>query len=130
MDNKSKPNTDKAPNSGVIYALYVSCVIFENYDNKKDLNLKLNEKANDELLELHLFDDEKEYRFIKTRTKVIECVVSDDDYKDNDKYEETVCVQESFKKGPKMVDIINYIEYEDDLLKFVNYRLKMIKGDK
>ena len=160
-------NINLAPESGVMYALYVDCVEFKEYN---DINPNDLENDNN-LLELHLFDKNIEYRYIKARNKAIRCLVVDADYyltnsanyEDSgelnicidatkttnqtfdtnlkiyrESYEETVYVQKSLNKKPKLeddikgfenipetVDIINYIEYEDDLLKFINYRLKM-----
>lgn len=107
---------NEAPDSGIMYALYVDRVVYKDY-HKEDL---LNDSTlEDKLLELHLFDENKEYRLIKARNKDIECVIEDSsDY--DDKYEETI-----FVGNNKKITVINYIKYdEDDLLHFVNYRLK------
>ena len=118
-------NLELAPKKGIIYALSVHNVFFKEYNNEEELN-KILDKALKDLLELHLFNEEKEYRFIKTRNKEIECVVCDDNHKNNDVYKETIYIQDKFSKEmeQKKVTIINYIDYENDLLKFINYRLK------
>ena len=107
---------NEAPESGVMYALYVDRVVYKEY-LKDDL---INDLAlEDKLLELHLFDENKEYRLIKARNKDIECVI-EDSVNHDDKYEENIFVGDK-----KKVTVINYIKYdEDDLLRFVNYRLK------
>lgn len=155
------------PKKGIKYALYVDRVEFNLYNDVNPNELE----EDDNLLELHLFDKNIEYRYIKARNKAIRCLIVDVDYylansanyEDSgelnicidatkttnqtfdtnlkiyrESYEETVYVQEGLNKKPKLednqdsskkvpetVDVINYIEYEDDLLKFVNYRLKM-----
>lgn len=56
----------KAPESGWILAYTRKKVIFHTYENLSALEEELN---GEELLELHLFDDEKEYRCLATRSK-------------------------------------------------------------
>ena len=109
-------NVNLAPESGIMYALYVDRVVYKNYFKEDLLN---DNTLEDKLLELHLFDENKEYRYIKTRNKNIECLVEDcSDY--DDKYEEKVYVEDG-----SVITVVNYIKYdEDDLLNFVNYRLK------
>ncbi len=116
---------DNAPNKGTMYALYVDRVVFKRYTKEELLNdLYLEDK----LLELHLFDKEKEYRYINARNKEIETVVSNDiDF--DDTYIEKIYVQskadEEVDNNSKCIEVVNYIKYdENDMLNICNYRLK------
>lgn len=116
---------DNAPDKGTMYALYVDRVVFKAYSKDELLNdLYLEDK----LLELHLFDKSKEYRYINARNDSIETVVSDEVYHD-DVYVEKIYVQakadEETSKNSKCIEVVNYIKYdENDLLNICNYRLK------
>lgn len=121
---------DNAPNKGTMYALYVDRVVFKRYTKEELLNdLYLEDK----LLELHLFDKDKEYRYINARNKEIETVVSNDiDF--DDTYIEKIYVQskadEEVDNNSKCVEVVNYIKYDDnDMLNICNYRLKELNHE-
>lgn len=57
---------DKAPEKGCLLAYTREEVLFEQYKSKKEAIELLIGK---EVLELHLFDKEKEYRILETRSK-------------------------------------------------------------
>lgn len=116
-------NIYQAPESGIMYALYIDRMVFQTYVKEellKDPELETN------LLEMHLFDDTKEYRYIKTRSKrehPVDFVIEDSGMDYDDTYEESVYVQKN--PAAKKVTIVNYIKYnENDFLTFTNYRLK------
>ena len=67
-------NINLAPEKGIMYALYIDRMVFQEYT--KDQLLK-DAYLEDKLLEIHLFDENKEYRYIKSRLKEIECVIDD-----------------------------------------------------
>ena len=75
----------KAPLEGTMYALYKDRVEFKPY-NKADLSKDIA----DGLLELHLFDESTEYRYIKTRKGEIEKSINDESADFDDKYIETI----------------------------------------
>ena len=54
------------PEQGMMYAIYTDEVKYEKY-NRSDLNEK--EILRENLLELHLFDEEVEYRYVKMRER-------------------------------------------------------------
>ena len=67
-------NLLKAPEQGTMYAIYIGKEVYEHYTREtllKDADLEEN------LLELHLFDKKKEYRYIKKRKGYIETEISD-----------------------------------------------------
>lgn len=119
-------NIEYAPERGMIYALYVDKMIYESYENKQQLTEYL---AEEKLLEMHLFDREKELRFLKTGSDEIKSY----EIKDSEEYDD-VYVESSYLLGADIdqtkdlkqkVEVVNYIRYdENDLLNIVNYRLK------
>lgn len=118
-------NLLKAPEQGTMYAIYIGKVVYEHYTREtllKDADLEEN------LLELHLFDKEKEYRYIKKRKGYIETEISDETVECDDKYEETIFTLKKNQEKPDenhgQVKIINYIKYdENNLLTIQDYRL-------
>ena len=120
-------NLKNAPVSGIVYALYLDKVLFSRYEDISEVESCI---FPEKLLELHLFDSNKELRFVKTRKgKFIECEISDADEYD-DTYIETSFVT---SEGENKVDpnykiqVINYLKYdENDMLHIVNYRLKEV----
>ena len=117
-----------APDAGKMYALYIDRVVYKNYSKKE---LGNDSSFSDNLLELHLFDDNKEYRFIHARNEDVETVI-DDSVEHDDTYTEQIYVQAGCDADPadstEKVEIVNYIRYDDDdLLTINNYRLKAVK---
>ena len=106
-----------APQKGHILAYFRQGIVFEEYSNLNVLveGLTQREDAGDELLELHLFDQNKEYRCISTRSKrypegVIEHIA---DFKNDTEitvFMETV----SLEKGKGMLSVLNNIRYQED----------------
>lgn len=112
-----------------MYALYVHKVEYKRYSRSE---LAENKNLQDKLLELHLFDDKKEYRYIKTRSGEIETIISDETVEYQDQYIERIFTLADKKEDPDQnsgrVEVINYITYdEDDLMRIQNYRLKEVK---
>lgn len=114
-----------APKTGVIYALLKRNYIFEQYSG--EAVEKICSMAED-LLELHIFDETKEYRVIKSNRGDIEVLV-DDSYPCDDKYVEKVYISkngpdqsEGFSDNDK-ISVINYLKYDDNgMVKIANYR--------
>lgn len=108
-----------APEQGTMYALYTDRVVYQKYDRG---DLPEEEILKEKLLELHLFDEEVEYRYIKTRKGEIEARISDE-VSHGDQYTEQI-----FTLDGEKVDVINYITYdENDLMRIDNYRLKEVR---
>lgn len=114
-----------APKTGIVYALLKRDYIFEQYSG--EIVEKICSMAED-LLELHIFDETKEYRVIKSNRGDIEVLV-DDSYSCDDKYTEKVFIS---KNGPDQSDgfndndkisVVNYLKYDDNgMVKIANYR--------
>ena len=112
---------DKAPEKGIMYALYTDRMEFSRY-HKAEL-LKNENKLKENLLEIHLFDREKEYRCVRASRGEIEAEIEDSQA--DDIYEE--CIFTSNPDIPR-VCVINYLTYdENDLMMINNYRLKEVE---
>ena len=119
----------KAPERGMLYALYTDRMEYRPYE-REDLLLKEKDLQKN-LLELHLFDEKKEYRFIKKRKGELEVVVCDERKEYDDLYIEKIFTQEDEKEKnhASCIEVVNYLVYdENDLLKIKNYRLKEVKA--
>lgn len=119
----------KAPEHGMLYALYTDRMEYRPYE-REDLLLKEKDLQKN-LLELHLFDEKKEYRFIKKRKGELEVVVCDEKKDYDDLYIEKIFTQEDEKEKnhASCIEVVNYLVYdENDLLKIKNYRLKEVKA--
>ena len=101
----------KAPETGVMYAIYKDRVEFQHYEGNNMVD-----ETN--LLELHLFDETMEYRYVKGRTKEFESIVSD----------ASVSFDDIYGGAPQKIKIVNYITYdENDLIHIENYRMAEVK---
>ena len=119
----------KAPERGMLYALYTDRMEYRPYE-REDLLLKEKDLQKN-LLELHLFDEKKEYRFIKKRKGELEVVVCDERKDYDDLYIEKIFTQEDEKEKnhASCIEVVNYLVYdENDLLKIKNYRLNEVKA--
>ena len=98
------------PERGTLYALYLDKVKYEKYSRKELLE---DRQLTEKLLELHLFNDTREYRYIKTRSGEIVTLGNKKEKPDKDS---------------GLVEVVNYITYdENDLMRIENYRLKEVK---
>ena len=125
----TRMNLSNIPEQGTLYALYTDKVKYEKY--KKEELLEDPHLA-EKLLELHLFDDTREYRYIKTRRGEMETLISDETVEHQDIYTEKILTLGNKKEKPDkdsgFVEVVNYITYdEDDLMRIGNYRLKEVK---
>lgn len=112
-------NLLNAPQQGIMYALYTDRVEYKKY-NLQELS---EESLAKNLLELHLFNETKEYRYVKTRRGEMETRISDGTVPHEDCYTERIF---DWDKGK--VEVVNYITYdENDLMRIDNYRLKEVK---
>ena len=121
-------NLLNAPEQGIMYALYRDRVVYEPYKREQ---LENEENLMRDLLELHLFDDTKEYRFIRKQKGDVEVCIEDSTVSYDDYYTEQIytlagnaeTLDETSKRN--LVEVVNYIIYdENDLMTIPNYRLK------
>ena len=102
------------PERGTLYALYLDKVKYEKYSRKELLEDK---QLTEKLLELHLFNDTREYRYIKTRSGEIETLISDETVEHEDIYTEKIVTLGNKKEKPDkdsgLVEVVNYITYDE-----------------
>lgn len=116
---------ESAPAQGQMLVYTRQEVIFKKYEGREELSEVLGDK---ELLELHLFDEQKEYRSVASRSRrfpsgVIETVA---DFPEEDKwtvFKESVLLEDS----QEQITVLNHIAYnEENGMAYVDdYRLKM-----
>lgn len=122
-------NLSNIPEQGILYALYTDKVKYEKYKKEELLE---DPYLAEKLLELHLFDDTREYRYIKTRRGEMETLIIDETVEHQDIYTEKILTLGNKKEKPDkdsgFVEVVNYITYdENDLMRIGNYRLKEVK---
>lgn len=122
---------EQAPAKGTIYALLRTEVVFKIYENLDEVKSYM---ESPQLLEVHLFDKEKEYRKVSTRAGFKELVIMDPEEKNEnqDVYEEKIFVlsanADETEDFENQVTVVNYITYnQDDMITITNYRLKEVK---
>lgn len=116
----------EAPKRGQMLAYTRTQVIFQSYADLDEVKQILEDA---EILELHLFDDGKEYRSIASRSPrfkdgVIETVVNGEADNENNIYSETVASEEEYGTA---ITVLNHIHYDEKsgMADIDNYRLKM-----
>lgn len=116
----------EAPECGQMLAYTREKVIFHPYSNLEEVGQVL---ADTEILELHLFDGEKEYRSIVSRSPrfedgKIETVAEFSADRESDVYKETMMLEKEF--GVK-ITVLNHIHYNEHngMADIDNYRLRM-----
>ena len=80
-------NLLNAPEQGIMYALYIDRVVYRTYKREQ---LEVEEQLEKDLLELHLFDSTREYRYIKKRKGDIEVCIDDTTVTYDDSYTERI----------------------------------------
>lgn len=133
---------EKAPVSGMMYALYKDRVVYCPYcmaridldGDKRRIILTEQPELAENLLELHLFNTQKEYRMVSRRGLKPVSRLIDDSCMEKEKGEfiyteeqiQTLDIDHTGNKVP--VNIVNYVMYdEDDLLYIENYRLMEVR---
>ena len=121
----------EAPGEGWMLAYTREQVLFHSYKTYEEIEQEL---AEAELLELHLFDKDKEYRCLSTRSRrfpdgVIETVedfvVEEGKKEDKNVYKEQVLLAGEWKG--KSITILNHVSYDEKtgMASIDNYRLRM-----
>lgn len=119
-------NYNKMPASGYVLAYFRNCIVFEEYSDTAQLENILND--NQQLLELHAFDESKEYRLVfKDNKDALEQVIEDEAGRDTKI--ELVKVEESLLSVMSTLKVVNYIDYDENgMIAINNYRLAPGKG--
>lgn len=135
---------DLAPESGYMLAYFRKAVVFEIYEglSKEELGQRIEKKeeTNGDLLELHLFDDKKEFRAVKTRkskfdaeeyiTAQIQDEMDGKDYKKAGDYvDEEMFLEEQYRGIGEKLIVRNYLDYkENGMVTVCAYRLAGVAG--
>ena len=101
---------EEAPERGQILAYTRREVLFHSYESLESIREELQDKT---ILEMHLFDENKEYRCIATESKcfpkgVIEYIAEFSD--DSDVYKEKTLVEKGYDTDT--LTVMNHIRYE------------------
>lgn len=118
---------EEAPASGMILAYTRKRVIFQPFTDLAEVERVM---AGQQILELHLFDQEKEYRSVATRSQqyengLIEAVIDFEESDSENIYQEEVLLENAAGGGSIMV--LHHLKYseKDGMIMVDNYRLKM-----
>ena len=121
MKTSELKRINEAPNAGTRMIYTRKEVLFGEYDSKDRC---LDEIAEHDILELHMFDDEKEYRAlssesVRSESGVLEHVA---DFKDDDSIYKETCFLEN---GEKII-VLNHIAYDESngMASVDDYRMK------
>ena len=139
MDIYSLEQIGQAPKQGCLLMYTRKKVIFEKYDCtgtdiKEYIVSKVNMEKEDTMLELHLFDTEREYRAVQSTAHrtypgsakgTAECVVTKEESQkdDIDEYVEDILLEKKFKQVGSRIRVINYMKYDENgMAEMYNYR--------
>ena len=116
-------NLGLAPESGIKYAIYKDRVEFQRYTLK---DLLKDEKLEENLIELHLFDKNKELRVIESNRGEIFTVIDGEDDVNRECYVEQVYTITG-NDVSEQVEVVNYITFdENDIARIEDYRLREV----
>ena len=117
----TKINWNEAPQDGYMLACFRQEVVFQK--DEPSLRQKIDEQQ-ENLLELHVFDRNKEYRLMRCETgEFIEAVVCDKDATEEKLKVEKVKLESRFEELMPYLQVINYIDYDENgMLSVSNYR--------
>ena len=137
MDIYSLEQIGQAPKQGCLLMYTRKKVIFEKYDCtgtdiKEYIVPKVNVEKEDTILELHLFDTEREYHrtYPGSAKGTAECVVTKEESQkdDIDEYVEDILLEKKFKQVGSRIRVINYMKYDDNgMAEMYNYRLALME---
>lgn len=123
---------NEAPAAGQ-YLIYTrKAVLFAAYTSMAEVDAILQKHTENEILEIHLFDDEKEYRAVASSSKrypegVIEYVSEIADTDEAEIYvDHTLLDPDAATSGQKILNVLNHISYgENGMISIDDYRLVM-----
>lgn len=123
----------RAPGKGLMLAYYRKKIVFRAYDLEKEglQELPVREEELGELLELHLFDEDVEFRAVRTDAGT-NCYISSiiSDSPDAEYVTEEMYLEEEFCRTAKTLRVINYIEdRKNGMIQIANYRLAAVREE-
>lgn len=125
---KGSNEIEHAPKSGIMLIYTRKEVIFERYQSLQDVEKRVNGQ---EIMEVHLFDKEKEYRALASQSKRFSGHFIDKVFRAEEKDQDRIYSQEILletaeesKTGMKKIQVNNHITYSDTGMAVIdNYRL-------
>ena len=130
MELNALKRLQEAPSTGMLLAYTREQVIFEPYDSLETIDERI---GNSPLLELHLFDADREYRAIHTQSKrkkigkkeiENQCIEHVADFPSTD--DAFVYKDVSVTYDGKTITVLNRIEYDESgMAKITDVRLAM-----
>ena len=112
-------NYDKIPASGYVLAYFRMGIVFASY-TKTAAGIEAKgwkdqlEKEDNPLFELHIFNEQQEYRlFRKQDGKYSEPVIIKND-RSGETYVEDMCVEKRYTDVLRKIRVVNYIQYTQD----------------
>jgi len=124
-------SVNNAPQNGLMLAYYRKKIIFEKY-NKEQLSAKIltTHQEYGELLEMHLFDENKEWRVVKSASGYIGPILIEDMDGVDAVCEEMYVERGKYSNVPDTIKVINYLEEkENGMLQVSNFRLAVPEGE-
>lgn len=123
---------NEAPAAGQ-YLIYTrKAVLFAAYTSMAEVDAILQKHSENGILEIHLFDDKKEYRAVASSSKrypegVIEYVSEIADTDEAEIYvDHTLLDPDAATSGQKILNVLNHISYgENGMISIDDYRLVM-----
>lgn len=114
----------EAPQKGWMLVSTRKKVIFEPYENLNDITERF---QNTDLLEMHLFDDQREYRVLSSVHGPVEWIADFDVTDPENTYQEDMYLEAPYK-GKKLI-VYNHIHYDENgMIQIDDYRLSMGGG--
>lgn len=120
---------DNSPSNGYLMAYTRKQVVFCKYGDLSEVDTKLNGL---EVLELHLFDDQKEYRGVVSQSARFPEHYIDhmaDFTEDDDTFVQNIVPENKFLAETGEIIVVNHISYSETGMAYIDdYRLKARGG--
>lgn len=120
----------EAPVQGWVLAYLRKEVLFKQYYSLEEIREYIQQG---EILELHLFDQEKEYRAIVSQSRrypsgIVE-TIADFRLDTETTYNESIYLEAKYQKLGKKIQMCNHLNYDESgMMEVDNYRLVMKEG--
>ncbi len=118
----------EAPPKGYALIYTRQNVIFEPYNSLEEIKAGIvADEKNEDLLEIHLFDKDKEYRSISSQSSrypdgLIEAIIDFSDGDEIDIYKQEVMLEGKYQGK---ITVLNHISYNENGMAYIdNYRLQ------
>jgi len=118
----------KAPETGCCLIYLRQKVLFEDYTDKKQVESAVN---NQDILEIHLFDSDREYRAVASNEKRIIEHIADFENTKNNVYRDYAQIEDEFDMRGMQISVLNHIVYDDKtgMATIDDYRLVVEKEE-